>query len=107
MTNLDNILKSRDIILPTNDHMVKVMVFPRVMYGCKSWTTKKAEHQRIDIFKLWFWRRLLNRKPSGAVSTLGFALLHHVLYTICSVDSSVFNTSMQILGSQGPCLTYL
>jgi len=59
MTNLDNILKSRDIILPTNDHMVKVMVFPRVMYGCKSWTTKKAEHQRIDIFKLWFWRRLL------------------------------------------------
>ena len=53
MTNLDNILKSRDIILPTNDHMVKVMVFPIVIYGCKSWTIKKAEHQRIDIFELW------------------------------------------------------
>ena len=52
MTNLDNVLKSRDIILPTNDHMVKVMVFPIVMYGCESWTIKKAEHQGIDIFKL-------------------------------------------------------
>ena len=57
--NLDSILKSRDIILPTKVHLVKVMVFPVVMYGCKSWTIKKAEHQRIDAFELWCWRRLL------------------------------------------------
>ena len=60
MTNLDSILKSRDIALPTKDHLVKAMVFPLVMYGCESWTIKKAEHQRIDAFELWFWRRLLN-----------------------------------------------
>ena len=59
MTNLDNVLKSRDIILPKNDHMVNVMAFPTVMYGCESWAIKKAEHQRIDVFKLWFWKRLL------------------------------------------------
>ena len=58
MTNLDNILKSRDIILPTNVHLVKPMVFPVVMYGCESWTIKKAEHQRINAFELWCWRRL-------------------------------------------------
>ena len=58
MTNLDSILKSRDITLPTNVHIVKAMVFPVVMYGCESWTLKKAEHQRIDAFKLWCWRRL-------------------------------------------------
>ena len=59
MTNLDSILKSRDITLPTNVHLVKVMVFPVVMYGCESWTINKAEHQRIDYFELWCWRRLL------------------------------------------------
>ena len=59
MTNLDNVLKSRDIILPTKVHTVKAMVFPVVMYGCKSWTIKKVEHGRIDAFKLWCWRRLL------------------------------------------------
>ena len=59
MTNLDSILKSTDITLPTNVHLVKVMVFPVVMYGCESWTVKKAECQRIDAFKLWCWRRLL------------------------------------------------
>ena len=59
MTNLDSILKSRDITLPTNVHLVKDMVFSVVMYGCKSWTTKKAEYQRIDAFELWCWRRLL------------------------------------------------
>ena len=59
MTNLDSILKSRDIILPTKVHLVKAMVFPIVMYGCESWTVKKAEHQRIDAFELWCWRRLL------------------------------------------------
>ena len=59
MTNLDSILKSRDITLPTKVCLVKAMVFPVVMYGCESWTVKKAEHQRIDAFELWCWRRLL------------------------------------------------
>ena len=59
MTNLDSILKSRDIILPTNAHLVKAMVFPVVMYECGSWTIKKAEPQRIDAIELWCWRRLL------------------------------------------------
>ena len=59
MTNLDSILKSRDITLPTKVHLAKAMVFPVVMYGCESWTVKKAEHQRIDAFELWCWRRLL------------------------------------------------
>ena len=59
MTNLDSILKSRDITLPTKVHLLKAMVFPVVMYGCESWTVKKAEHQRIDAFELWCWRRLL------------------------------------------------
>ena len=59
MTNLDSILKSRDIILPTKAHLVKAIVFPVVMYGCESWTIKKAEHQKIDAFELWCCRRLL------------------------------------------------
>ena len=58
MTNLDSILKSRDNTLPTKVHLVKAMVFPEVMYGCESWTVKKAEHWRIDAFELWCWRRL-------------------------------------------------
>ena len=59
MTNLDSILKSRDITWPTKVRLIKAMVFPVVMYGCESWTVKKAEHQRIDVFELWCWRRLL------------------------------------------------
>ena len=59
MTNLDSILKSRDITVPTKVHLVKAMVFPVVMYGCESWTVKKAERRRIDAFQLWCWRRLL------------------------------------------------
>ena len=58
MTNLDSIFKSRDITLPTKVHLVKARVFPVVMYGCESWPIKKAEHQRIDAFELWYWRRL-------------------------------------------------
>ena len=58
MTNLDSILKGRDITLPTKVHLVKAMIFPVVMYGCESWTIKKAECQRIDAFELWCWRRL-------------------------------------------------
>ena len=67
MTNLDSILKSRDVTLPTKVHLVKAMVFPIVTYGCESWTVKKAEHQRIDAFQLWCWRRLL-RVPGTARS---------------------------------------
>ena len=59
MTNLDSIFKSRDITLPTKVRLVKAIVFPVVMYGCESWTVKKAEHQRMDAFELWCWRRLL------------------------------------------------
>ena len=65
MTNLDSICKSRDITLPTKVRLVKAMVFPVVMYGCESWTVKKAEHQRIGVFELWCWRRLL-RVPCTA-----------------------------------------
>ena len=59
MTNLDSIFRSRDITLPTKVRLVKAMVFPVVMYGCESWTVKKPEHQRIDAFELWCWKRLL------------------------------------------------
>ena len=59
MTNLDSIFKNRDITLPTKVHLVKAMVFPVVMYRCESWTVKKAEHQRMDAFEVWCWRRLL------------------------------------------------
>ena len=65
MTNLDSLLKSRDITLPAKVRLVKAMVFPVVMYGCESWTIKKAERQRIDAFELWYWRRLL-RVPGTA-----------------------------------------
>ena len=72
MNNLDSILKSRDITLPTKVHLVKAMVFPVVMYGCESWTIKKAECRRIDVFELWCWRRLLRipwtaRKPNQSI----------------------------------------
>ena len=72
MTNLNIILKSRDITLPTKVHLVKAMIFPMAMYGCKSWTVKKAEHQRIDAFELWCWRRLLRvpwtaRRPNQSI----------------------------------------
>ena len=65
MTSLDSILKSRDITLPANVHLVKAMFFPVVMYICEIWTTKKAEHQRIDAFELWCWRRLLKVPWAG------------------------------------------
>ena len=72
MTNLDSILKSTDITLPTKVHLIKGMVFPVVMYGCESWTVKKAEHQRVDAFELWCWRRLLRvpwtaRRPNQSI----------------------------------------
>ena len=72
MTNLDSILKSRDVTWPTKVHLVKAMVFPLVMYGCESWTMKKAEHQKIDAFELGCWRRLLRvpwtaRRPNQSI----------------------------------------
>ena len=73
MTTLDSILKSRDITLPTKVHLVKAMIFPVVMHGCESWTIKKAEHQRIDAFELWCWRRLL-RVPWTASRSNKFIL---------------------------------
>ena len=73
VTNLDSILKSRDIALPTNVCLVKALVFPVVMYGCESWTVKKAERQRIDVFKVWCWRRLL-RVPGTARRSNEFIL---------------------------------
>ena len=82
MTNLDSILKSRDITLPTKVHLVKAMVFPVVMYGCESWTMKKADCRRIDVFELWCWKRLLRvpwtaRRSSQSILKevhLGFSL---------------------------------
>ena len=68
MTNLDSMLKSRDITLPTKVHLVKAMVFPVFMYGCESWTIKKVEHQRIDSFELWCWRRLLRVPLTARIS---------------------------------------
>ena len=68
MTNLDSILKSRDITLPTKVHLVKVMVFPVVRYGCESWAMKKAEHRRIDPFEVWCWRRLLRVPWTARIS---------------------------------------
>ena len=79
MTNLDSILKSRDMTVPTKVHLVKAMVFPVDMYGCESWTVKKAERRRIDAFELWCWRRLESlglqgdpTSPFGRRSDLGF-----------------------------------
>ena len=72
MTNLDSILKSRNITLPTKVCLVKAMVFPVVMYGCESWTVKKAERQRIDAFELWCWQRLLRVPWTARRSALGF-----------------------------------
>ena len=71
MTNLDSIFKSRDITLPTKVHIVKAMVFPVVMYGCESWTVKKAERRRVDAFELWCWRRLLRVPWTARRSALG------------------------------------
>ena len=82
MTKLDSLLKSRDITLPTKVHLVKAMVFPVVMYGCESWTVKKAERRRIDAFELWCWRRLL-RVPWTARRSNQSTLKRSVLGVHC------------------------
>ena len=95
MTNLDSILKSRDITLPTKFHLVKAMVFPVVMYGCKSWTIKKAEHQRIDAFELWCWTRLL-RIPWTARSSNKSILKE--ISPECSLETLMLKLKLQYFG---------
>ena len=92
MTNIDSILKSRDVTLPTKVHLVKVMVFPVVMYGCESLTVKKAEHQRIDAFELWCWRRLL-RVPWNARRSNQSILKE--ISPECSLEELMLNLKLQ------------
>ena len=95
MTNLDSILKSRDITLPTKVHLVKAMVFPVVMYGCESWTIKKAEFQRIDAFELWCWRRLL-RVPWTAQRSNQSILKE--ISPECSLERLMLKLKLQFFG---------
>ena len=95
MTNLDSILKSRDITLPTKVHLVKAMVFPGVVYRCESWTVKKAERQRIDAFELWCWRRLL-RVPWTARRS-NQAILKEISPGI-SLEGMMLNLKLQYFG---------
>ena len=95
MTNLDSILKSRDITLPIKVHLVKAMVFPVVMYGCESWTVKKAEGRRIDGFELWYWRRLL-RVPWTA-SRFNQSILKEISPG-CSLEGMMLRLHLQYFG---------
>ena len=95
MTNLDSILKSRDITLPTKVHLVKAMVFPVVMYGCESWTVKKAERQRTDAFELWCWRRLL-RVPWTAGRSNQSMLKK--ISPVCSLEGMRLKLKLQYFG---------
>ena len=95
MTDLDSIFKSRDITLPTKVHLVKAMVFPVVMYGCESWTVKKAERQRIDAFELWCWRRLL-RVPWTARSSNQSILKE--ISPGCSLEGLMLKLKLQYFG---------
>ena len=95
MTNLDSIFKSRDITLPTKVHLVKAMVFPVVMYGCESWTVKKAEHWWIDAFELWCWRRLL-RVPWTARRSNQSILKE--ISPGCSLEGMMLKLKLQYLG---------
>ena len=95
MTNLDSILKSRDITLPTTVRLVKAIVFPEVMYGCESWTIKEAEHQRIDAFELWCWRRLLRLPWTARRSN------QSILKEIspgCSLEGLILKLKLQYFG---------
>ena len=95
MTNLDSILKSRDITLPTKVRLVKAIVFPVVMYGCDSWTIKKAEHRRIDAFELWCWRKLL-RLPWTARRSNQSILKE--INSGCSLEGLVLKLKFQYFG---------
>src|SRR5574337_496926 len=95
MTNLDNILKSRDVTLPTKARLVKAMVFPVVMYGCKSWTVKKAECRRIDAFELWCWRRLL--KVPWTARRSNQSILKEIS-PACSLEGLMLKLKLQYFG---------
>ena len=95
MTNLDSILKSRDITLPTKVHLIKAMLFPVVMYGCESWTIKKAEHQRIDAFELWCWRRLLRVPWTARISNQSILKEINPEY---SLEGFMLNLKLQYFG---------
>ena len=95
MTNLDSILKSRDIILPTKVHLVKAMIFPVVMYRCESWTVKKAERRKIDAFELWCWRRLL-RVPWTAMRSNQSILKE--ISPRCSLEGLILKLKLQYFG---------
>ena len=95
MSNLDSILKSRDITLPTKVHLVKAMVFPVVIYGCESWTVKKAERQRIDAFELWCWRRLL--RISWTAKRSNQSILKEISPG-CSLEGMMLKLKLQYFG---------
>ena len=95
MTNLDSILKSRDITLPTKVHLVEAMVFPVVVYGGESWTVKKAEHQRIDAFELWCWRRLLRVSWTAKTSNQSFL---NDISPGCSLEGLMLKLKLQYFG---------
>ena len=95
MTNLDSILKSRDITLPTKVHLVKAMVFPVVMYGCESWTIKKAECRRIDDFELWCWRRLLRVPWTARISNQSIV---KEISPGCSLEGLMLKLKLQYFG---------
>ena len=94
MTNLDSVLKSRDITLSTKVHLVKAMVFPVVMYGCESWTIKKAERQRIDAFELWCWRRLLGVPWTARTSNQSILKINPG----CSLEGLMLKLKLQYFG---------
>ena len=95
MTNLDSLFKSRDITLPTKVRLVKAMVFPVVMYGCESWTIKKAEHQRIDAFELWCWRRLLRVHWTASRSNQS---IQKEISPGCSLEGLMLKLKLQYFG---------
>ena len=103
MTNLDSILKSRDITLSTKVHLIKAMVFPVVMYGCESWTVKKAEHQRIGAFEVWCWRRLL-RVPWTARRSNQSILKE--ISPGCSLEGLMLKLKLQYLATSCKELTH-
>ena len=104
MTNLHRILKSRDITLPTKVHLFKAMVFPVAMYGCESWTTKKGEHQRIDAFELWCWRRLLRVRWTARSSNQSILKESSPEY---SLEGLMLKLKLQYFSHRFEKLTYL
>ena len=95
MTNLDSIFKSRDITMPTKVHLVKAMVFPAVMYGCESWTVKKAEGRRTDAFELWYWRRLLRVPWTARISNQS---IQKEINPGCSLEGLMLKVKLQYFG---------